>query len=207
MAQTVTFICEILFNFVLPWACYHWAKPHYGEVHAIFASALPPMLWSVITFIRDRRIDAISLLVIGGIGLSLVGFAVGGSPKLLLVRESFVTGLIGVLALGSAAIGKPLIYHLARAIMARQSPAEHDAFVARRDIPAFKRSMMVMTVVWGVGLLGEMGLRVALVFTVPVGTYLVLAPVVGYGVFGVLGLWTFLYVRARKRRDPLSSEA
>ena len=93
---------EFLFNFILPWAFYRLTKSHVGEIHAIMASAIPPTVWSLAQFIRSRRIDAISVLVLTGIGLSLLGFSIGGSPKLLLMRESLVTGLIGVAFIGSA---------------------------------------------------------------------------------------------------------
>ncbi|HET9146963.1 MAG TPA: hypothetical protein VFN77_02830, partial [Acetobacteraceae bacterium] len=58
--KRLLFGLEVLFNFLLPWACYRLAKPHWGEVHAIMASAAPPTLWSLIEFARNRRIDAIS---------------------------------------------------------------------------------------------------------------------------------------------------
>jgi uncharacterized membrane protein (DUF485 family) len=197
---------EILCNFILPWLCYRLAKPHWGEIHAIMASAAPPILWSLVEFARNRRIDAISIMVLGGIGLSLVGFALGGSPKLLLMRESLITGLIGLAFVVSALIGKPLIYVLARASMARRSPEDTSEFDSYRDKPEFRRTMTVMTIVWGIGFILETCIRAALVFSIPVSRFLLIGPIIGYGTMGLLILWTFLYIRKAEQREMAATD-
>ncbi len=194
---------EFLFNFILPWAFYRLTKSHVGEIHAIMASAIPPTVWSLAQFIRSRRIDAISVLVLTGIGLSLLGFSIGGSPKLLLMRESLVTGLIGVAFIGSAIIGKPLIHVLARASLKRQSSEDSADFETYRNQPGFLRVMNVMTVVWGAGFVLETTIRSALVFSLPIGKFLIIGPLVGYGVIGILILWTFIYGRFAEKRGLL----
>ena len=204
--KRILFVLEILANFILPWLCYRLAKPHWGEIHAIMASAAPPTLWSLIEFARNRRIDAISIMVLGGIGLSLLGFALGGSPKLLLMRESLITGLIGIAFVGSALIGKPLIYVLARASLSRRSTEDRDEFDGYSAAPGFRRSMTVMTIVWGFGFIIETAVRATLVFSMPVSRFLIIGPVVGYGTIGLLMLWTFLYLRRAEQRDIAVSD-
>lgn len=202
--KRVMLALEILFNFVLPWTAYRLAKPHWGEIHAIMASAAPPIVWSLAEFARRRRVDAISIMVLGGIALSLAGFALGGSPKLLLMRESLITGLIGLVFLASAAIGRPLIYVLASASLKRQSAEDSAEFESYRDKPGFRRVMTVMTIVWGIGFVAETAVRSVLVFSLPVGRFLIVGPIVGYGTIGLLMLWTFLYGRVAERRGSLS---
>ncbi len=204
--KRVMLALEILFNFLLPWAVYRLAKPHLGEIHAIMASAAPPMAWSLIEFARKRRIDAISVMVLGGIGLSLVGFALGGSPKLLLMRESLITGLIGIVFVASAIIGKPLIYVLASASLKRQSPEDSAEFATYKDQPGFRRMMTMMTIVWGVGFIVETTIRSVLVFSLPVGRFLIVGPIVGYATIGLLMLWTFLYGRAAEKRGVMAAD-
>ncbi|MDD2876604.1 MAG: hypothetical protein PHT60_07300 [Acidiphilium sp.] len=202
--KRVLLALEILFNFLLPWVVYRLVKPHVGEIHAIMASAAPPMVWSLVEFARKRRVDAISVMVLGGIGLSLLGFALGGSPKLLLMRESLITGLIGIVFVGSAIIGKPLMYALASASLKRQSAEDSAAFEAYKDDPAFRRMMGIMTIVWGIGFVVETAVRSVLVFSLPVGRFLIVGPVVGYSTIGVLMIWTFLYGRTAEKRGVLS---
>ncbi len=186
---------ELLVNLVLPWACYRLARPRFGEVHAIMASAAPPIIWSLAGLARFRRIDSLSLLVLSGIVLSLVGYAFGGSPRLLLMRESLVTGLIGLAFIASAVIGRPLVYVLALAGLARRSEADRAAFESEQERPGFRRLFTVITFVWGIGLVAETALRAVLVFTLPVSRFLIVGPIIGYATIGLLLLWAFLYGR------------
>src|SRR5262249_16513830 len=118
----------------------------------------------------------------------------------LQLREKLVTVVIGLVFLGSALIGKPLIYELARARMVRDSSSELEEFEALRSNKYFRRTMMILTVVWGLGLLGDAAISVALVYMLTIKTYLVVNPVIGYGTMGALSVWTFLYVREQRRK-------
>lgn len=189
---------EILVNGVLPFVVYSYARPKFGDVAALLASMIPPMAWSIAEFARRRRIDGISLLIVAGIALSLLAFLGGGSVRFLQLRENLVTGVIGFVFLISAAIGKPLIYQLARASMLRRSPAEAESFARNRDNVHFRHSMNVMTVVWGAGLLLQTAVACVLVFQIPIGAYLAVSPVLGYGTIGALAIWTFRYVAQKK---------
>jgi fatty acid desaturase len=111
-----------------------------------------------------------------------------------------VTGLIGLVFLGSALIRRPLIYELARATMMRRSKDEAAEFTALQVHAGFRRTMMVMTLVWGVGLLADVAIGVALVETISIREYLIVNPILGYGTMGALGLWTFWYGRRQRRR-------
>ncbi|HTU50392.1 MAG TPA: VC0807 family protein [Acidobacteriaceae bacterium] len=198
---------EILVNFVLPYVIYVQTEAKIGAAHALMAASLPPILWSVVEFARKRRIDALSLLVIAGIVLSLLAFAGGGSVRFLQLRENLVTGLIGLVFLGSAAIGRPLIYQLARASKLRESRSEADKFEELRKFQSFRRGMTVMTLVWGFGLVAQTLLACLLVFHMTIRNYLIASPFLGYGTMGVLALWTFLYVRRMKRRGAAARRA
>ena len=193
-------LAEALVNFILPFLIYTYAEAPLGAVRALLASSGPPILWSLIQFARSRRLDAVSLLVLSGIALSLLAMLGGGGVRFLQLREKLVTGMIGLVFLGSALIGKPLIYELAHATMRRKSEAEAQQFEALQVHAGFRRTMMVMTLVWGVGLLADVAVSVVLVFTLSIREYLLLNPVLGYGTMGALSLWSFLYGRSAKRR-------
>ena len=198
---------ELLVNIALPYVIYVKAEAGIGQVRALLAASLPPILWSGIEFARKRRIDAVSILVLAGIVLSLLAFLGGGSVRFLQLRENLVTGLIGLVFLGSAAIGRPLIYQLARAGKLRESPAEAARFESLRDNPRFRRSMTIMTLVWGFGLLAQTGVACLLVFALSIRRYLVVGPIVGYGMMGGLALWTFWFVKRLKRRGAEAAAA
>lgn len=185
-------------NFVLPYFIYSYAAPHVGDVRALLASSAPPIVWSVVGFARDRRVDALSLLVLAGIALSLLAFFGGGGARMLQLREKLVTGVVGLAFLISAAVRRPLIYELARAGMKRRGSAEADRLERLRDDPRFRRSMTTMTVVWGFGLLADVAIGAVLVFTLTIPQYLIVNPVEGYALLGGLGLWTWWYSRRER---------
>ncbi|MDB5835021.1 MAG: hypothetical protein JWR14_4851, partial [Caballeronia sp.] len=57
-------VVELAANLVLPWLAYRLALPHWGELGALYASAVPPVVWSLVEFARTRRVDALSILVL-----------------------------------------------------------------------------------------------------------------------------------------------
>ena len=191
---------EIAVNFLAPFFIYDALKARLGDFDALLISSAPPIVWSVIEFARKRKIDALSMLVVTGIVLSSLAVLGGGSVKFLQLREKLVTVLIGAAFLFSAAIGRPLIYYLARATLRRQASSELAEFEALRENVYFRRSMTVMTLVWGFGLVAEAALATLLVFRLSVHDYLLVGPVVGYCTTGGLALWSFLYVRRQKAR-------
>ena len=75
--------------------------------------------------------------------------------RFLQLREYLVTGLVGLVFLGSAAIGRPLIYQLARASKLRESRSEAERFEGLREYPQFSPWHDIMTLVWGFGLLAQ----------------------------------------------------
>jgi hypothetical protein len=191
---------DILVNIVLPLAIYLIAKRSTGDVNALLASMVPPVVWSLVTFARKRTVDVLSLFVLAGIALSLLAFVGGGSARFLQLRENLVTGLFGCAFLVSAAIGKPLIYQLALAGMRRRSSTEAANFEALKDNVYFRRTMMTMTLVWGAGFLVQTAIACVLVFAMPIAAYLVVSPILGYGTMGLLALWTWWYGDRQRRR-------
>lgn len=193
-------VLELVVNFAAPVLIYDRLHGRWGDVPALLASSAPPLLWSVFEFIRNRRVDALSVMSMVGIGLSILAFFGGGSVQLLQLREKMVTLIIGLAFVGSAAIGRPLIYPLARATMARESAQALADFEVKRDYPAVRQTIMIMTWAWGLGLLADVAVSVALIYTLSVTQYLIVGPILGYGTIGGLSLWTIWYRRYRKRR-------
>lgn len=198
--QGGNFLVEIVVNVALPYGVYSLLQPRYGDVRALIASSAPPILWSLAEFARKRRVDAVSLFVLIGIALSLLAFLGGGSVKFLQLRENLVTGAIGLVFLVSAAIGKPIIYQLAVAGAARQSASAAAELVNLKDNVNFRRTMTFMTLVWGFGLLAATAVACVLVFTLSIKMYLLVSPFVGYGIMGVLALWTLWFSRRARKR-------
>ncbi|MBY4867772.1 hypothetical protein DIE14_00630 [Burkholderia sp. Bp9017] len=197
-------ILELVVNLLLPWVAYRVAHPYVGETGALYASAVPPIVWSIVEFIRSRRIDAVAAVVLLGIALSIAGMALGGSARTLLMRESLASGSIGVAFLLSLFRDRPLIFYLARATVAREMAGGAARFeTVWAEQPQLRRMLRLMTFVWGGCMTLEMLLRLWMVITWPVERVLVVSPIIGYTVFGALLLWTFWYRRRVRERNSV----
>lgn len=186
---------EIFANVVLPWVTYVLAQPGIGRVHALILSALPPIVWSVSQFWRTKRIDALSMLVIAGIVLSLVAFVGGGSFQVLELREHLVSDVMGLVFVGSVVIRRPVLVAVLRSIMERKSQSEAEGLQSRFGD---RRRLMLLTLGFGFLLLIQTGVAISLVFTLPVREFLIVSPLLNYVLIGVFA-GVVLYTRHRAR--------
>ena len=191
---------EAVFNFTLPFLIYSYGSGRYGNVDALMAASAPPVLWSITTFIRERRIDAISVLVLAGIALSLLAFVGGGGVRFLQLRENLVAGVAGLVFLGSAVIGKPLIYQLARAGARRRGAGRLATIEALRGESGFHKDLSAVTLVWGFVLLAACALNCTLVFLMSIRQFMLISSSISYGVVGLLTALTFWLVPRAVRR-------
>jgi hypothetical protein len=185
---------ELVFNFALPFTIYSLATARYGSVAALLASSAPPILWSIATFIRERKLDAISMLVLGGIALSLIAFAGGGGVKFLQLRENLVGAVVAMIFLGSAAIGRPLIYQLAKAGSRRRGAQAAAMVEALEHDVGFRRAMMTATLAWGFGLAASCAVHCGLVFILSIKQYLLISGPISWATLGLLTVWTYRFV-------------
>ncbi|WP_047248962.1 VC0807 family protein [Chromobacterium subtsugae] len=195
MSRRMTLLLELLVNFLLPWLCYRWARPHWGEMGGLLLSAAPPLMWSGWELWRSRRVDAMGMLVLLGIALSLLAMALGGGEKMLLLRESLLSGLFGAAFLLSLLFPRPLVFFLARAALERQRQDGREHCERLWAQAAFRRGMRFMTAMWGLGLVSEMLLRSWLAWHWPVERSVLLLPWISYGVMGLLCGATWLLRR------------
>ncbi len=165
----------------------------YGDVDSLIASALPPLLWSGYELARTRRLDAVSVIVVSGIFLTVGATFMGGSARLIQIRDALVTGAIGVMFLVTLVMEKPMIFYLARAMMARDTEDGAAAFEAIWQRPGAPGVFRMMTAVWGVGLVLQTALMCYLAWIWPISRYLLFSPFIAYGIFGLMMAWSLWY--------------
>ncbi|MEO9384227.1 VC0807 family protein [Chromobacterium phragmitis] len=202
MSRRVSLLAELIVNFLLPWLCYRWGKPHWGEMGGLLLSAAPPIVWSLWELWRNRRVDALSMLVLLGIALSLLAMLLGGSEKMMLLRESLLSGLFGGAFLLSLLFPRPLVFYLARATIERREEGGRERCDRLWGQAEFRRVIRFMTAMWGVGLVAEMALRSWLAWHWPVERSLLLLPWISYGVMGLLTAATWLMRKRLARAIP-----
>lgn len=171
-----------------------------GDVDSLILSAVPPLLWSGYELARTRRLDAVSVIVVSGILLTVGATFMGGSARLIQIRDALVTGAIGVMFLVTLVMEKPMIFYLARAMMARDTEDGAAAFEAIWQRPGAPGVFRMMTAVWGAGLVLQTGLMCYLAWIWPIGRYLLLSPFIAYGIFGLMMAWSLWYRGRRMAR-------
>ena len=191
------FLWNAIVDGLCPFLVYYFVRKHTTEFAAIGWSTAPPALNSVLTLIRKRHVDIIGVIVILGLLASLALLLFGGSPRLLLVRDSLITGVIGLVFLVSLLFPRPLLFHVLRQLTTAHDPAEAAAWDTDYDHSRFKFGLPRMTAVWGVMLVGEALLRTVTALNPHVSVRLFLAvwPVVNLGMYVGTMLWSFSYGR------------
>jgi hypothetical protein len=153
---------DVALNVVLPYAGYlALRQAGQSENTALIVSAAIPALVGLASIIQRRRINYLSLLMIGATALSLLATALSGSAWFSLIRPSFVTGVLAVVFAASLAAPRPTLFYLARDTTC-PTAAEAAAFEAQWVRPGFRRSMRRLTLVWAAFLGGEAVFRAAL---------------------------------------------
>jgi hypothetical protein len=188
---------EIFANFLAPYLVFEALHGTFGDTRALIASAFPPLLWSAYELTKTRRIDAISVVVVASILFTLGATMMGGSSKLIQIRDALVTGAIGVMFLASLALKRPLIFYLARATMARNTPAGVAAYEKIWDRPGVPAVFRVLTIAWGGGLVVQTGCLCYLAWIWPISRYLLVAPFVSALTFGLLMAGSLAYIARR----------
>ncbi|GHO72089.1 hypothetical protein KSC_109810 [Ktedonobacter sp. SOSP1-52] len=126
--------------------------------------------------------------------------------RLVLVSDSLITAIYGVLMLASLLTASPLIMRLIQSVLANATPGQDQQLMLRWQEPGTRLFFAAITAVWGIGLLLECVVRVALALTLPIEQFLVISPIVRYCFLSVLVLWAILFARIRRQRQQKQRE-
>jgi len=187
-------IFTLLINGLVPWAIYVWLSHSMSSVAALSIATLVPLADNLVYLYKHRKLDVLGSMMLFTFVLTLVLVLMGGSEKILLIRESLVTAAVGLIFLGSLLFRRPLIYYLALRFVANAD------FPANWAYPYFRFVVRLMTFVWGIMLVSEAAVRVMMVFEMSTAHYLIWSNFVLYGFIGGALLWTILYRKHSVRK-------
>jgi hypothetical protein len=185
-------IRDIGVNAVAPYATY-LGLTAYGvdTVWALVAGAIFPTAAILFSAIRQRRVQAIGLIVLAATAASVASALWFTSPFLALARGAVMTALIAVVLLASLLMRRPLLFHLANAGQDAEVRRESEAEWAAE--PALRQMMWRLTAIWGVALLAETALSLLVIASLPVGVVIPVNEVLFWACFGALAFGSYKY--------------
>lgn len=134
---------------------------------AYLISGIGPLTMMVITWIRARTLSGVSAIILSFQVLSSVATMVGGTdPRLLIAKDSVVTGGFGALCLLSLLLPRPLMFYFGAKFATDGTRAGLEYWSGLWRYPDFRRSQYRITTAWGIGFLLEGALRILVAYTV-----------------------------------------
>jgi hypothetical protein len=165
-----------------------------NDVAALAIAWFIPVLWTLVSSLWRRRLNVLGMLGVAayGITLGISIFTSAGSLPLKL-HHAVVGGLVGLVFLGSVAIGRPILLIIARRVAAN---SRQQAVINRRlEGPGVRQSMTRLTQYIGVVALVDATLQAALALSLPTSSFLVattivrIAVVAGAVALALLVIW------------------
>jgi hypothetical protein len=192
---------RLLAGLVLPLAGYLLIRAAIGSATGALAiTETVPATWLLVVGIARRRLDPVALVSTVTVALALAAYALtGGDPLALKLRRGAVTGTIGIAALASVALGRPLLLVLAERI-AKVNPEHQPETQARLADPDRRRAMTILTAIVGLTFTIDGGSQIVLALTVPTRTFVADSTAARILVIGTGLLVTIWYLRHQKER-------
>ena len=113
---------------------------------ALLAATIVSGARSVWIVVRQRRFNPFSALMLAVFGVGLLLAFVTGDPKLIILKDSVFTGIVGIAFLLSLVIGRPLTLEARRSWSPKEAAEIDEAW---RTNAAARHGYRVTSLVWG----------------------------------------------------------
>ena len=170
-----------LLDLVIPTAGYfllHWAG--LPDIWALTIAGAATGVNAAVNTIRRGRLDALGLLVVAEITVSVALVAVTADPRLILARPAVYLAVAGVVNLVSCVAGRPLSYTAATPMATKGDPVRALAYErAWHHSPELRAIHRQLTAAIGLAMLVYAILRVLIVYSFSTGTAVLVQEVPG----------------------------
>ncbi|MEV7670340.1 VC0807 family protein [Streptomyces sp. NPDC088752] len=199
-AAAIGWALTIGLNVVAPILTYDILTEDHGwsEFGALLVSGVWPVLDSAVMVAWRRKVDEFAVVSLVFLVITAVVSLVGAhTARALLIKDSGVTGLFGLLCLATLLAPRPLMFYFGRKFATDGTPESAAWWNGLWQFDGFRSTMRTITLVWGVGYLAEALVRIVLAYALSTSVMVVLSPVLIYATLGALALWTAWFSRRR----------
>ncbi len=167
-AMLISFALTAVFDIGLALAAFNLAsRAGLGDPLAYLVSGIGPLSMLVISRLRTRTFGGASVVILVYLLLSAVAAFIGGpDPRLLIVKDSAVTGGLGLACLASLLLPKPLMFYFGAKFATDATREGLSYWYGLWRYPDFRRTQYLINTVWGVGFLVEAALKMAIAYSV-----------------------------------------
>jgi uncharacterized membrane protein len=188
----------ILLDVAPPLAAYYGLRATgASEYAALLSATVLSGLRVVYGVVKSRRLDPFAGYLLLTFGLSLAVGLSTNDPKMILVGNTFVNGLGGLIFLGSCFVGTPLTQVVGERF-GKPDDEEEPADARRR-----RRVHIQLSAMWGIGLLVEVAIRLVVIANMSVDAANGVNSAITLPVIGLLVLATVIV----GRRSAAAAEA
>jgi len=143
-----------------------------GLVWALTASSILPLIRTVSSQVRERRINALAALMLT---INVVGIATSflvGDPRLMIAKDSLISSVVGFGILVSVIRGRPMMTAALEPWLTRGDPARTATWRLLADgrSSRFNRLAVRYNLIWAGFLLAECAARIVGAYTLPIAT-------------------------------------
>jgi intracellular septation protein A len=171
-----------------------------ADVPALVAGSVFPLGYTAWDLVRARRIDVIAAISLFFIIVGAAASLISGGPRFTLVKESFFTGASGLVFFGSLLAPRPLMFYVIQEFATGADPQRSHYWTDLWQYPDFRHSMRMMTAMWGTAFIGDALIRAGLTFILSTTVFLVVSPLLFFGLFALTLVLTMAYGKRAQRR-------
>jgi hypothetical protein len=189
---------NLVVNALFPYLLYRYLVPRFpaDSVLPLLYAMVFPIAGFLFGIVRKRTLDAIALIVLFGLTYHVAVTAASPNIGTALVVRSLQGGLVGLFFLASVAIGRPVVLYIARQFVLAGAPerrARFDAAMAEDR----NRTFVIVTLVWGVGLVAMSAVHVTLAFRLAHALFVLVSPILGIVTDLLMLAWTMRFTMRR----------
>jgi hypothetical protein len=215
----------IFFEIALPFALYYILRNYIREIWALLISGIPPFIIAIYGLISRRRADIIGVIVVISFIISAIVSLIKDDPRVQLLRKSTITATVStvlIISLIPIKIGtfqmRPLAFYFLKDMATGGSFGYSNSKVnlpgLTEDEPInerwdrywasyqyFRRGIIIMTAIWGFGLLFEIPIRVIVIFKLPIDQAFLLVNVIHYIWLAIMATLTLICIGWMKKQS------
>lgn len=194
---------DLIVDVALPIATYYMLV---GQGVPAFWAFLLSGVWptgkSVLSLIRQRRVDELGMFVLILIILGTLVSLLFHDPRWLLLKDSAFTCGLGLVYLATLLMRRPLTFYFGRKFATDGSAAARARWDEYwEELSVFRHGQRVITSVWGLTLLIEGLIRIPATFVLPLNVMVVVSNIMPLLVITALIFWTISYGQRNKERS------